>query len=140
MCHDTVKLDYLYSDVQIEIDAGIANLIKLIWKHGFRTSGSCQEHVTGFAWIMFDCINDAREFIRLIHNQLILKYGDLWWMGNSEDALGPRALGMHNSSTSTPAWSFNFPLCGGGISALIPLSDVSKVESLLSERPTPFYN
>jgi hypothetical protein len=47
------------------IDELIAPLLAEIWKAGIRTLHSCQENPSGFVWIEFDSVLEARRFVHV---------------------------------------------------------------------------
>lgn len=51
------------SDYMIEVDEGIAPLLKAIWNSGITTCNSCQENKPGIIWIEFLRSKDAEAFL-----------------------------------------------------------------------------
>jgi hypothetical protein len=51
------------SGYMIEVDAGIAPLLKAIWNLGIATCNSCQENKPGIVWIEFLRSEDAEAFL-----------------------------------------------------------------------------
>ncbi|HEX7445057.1 MAG TPA: hypothetical protein VF300_01585 [Methanothrix sp.] len=47
----------------IEVDEGIAPLLKAIWSFGITTCNSCQENRPGVVWIEFLTMGDAEAFL-----------------------------------------------------------------------------
>ncbi|MFB3765693.1 MAG: hypothetical protein ACE14P_10675 [Methanotrichaceae archaeon] len=56
----------------IEVDEGIAPLIKAIWNLGIATCNSCQENKPGVIWIEFSSAEDAEIFMGRIASGLDL--------------------------------------------------------------------
>lgn len=51
------------SNTMIEVDEGIALLLKDIWDCGIITCNSCQENRPGIIWIEFLAVEDAEAFL-----------------------------------------------------------------------------
>ena len=51
---------------EAEVDAGIADLILVIWMSGIDTLMSCQETEPGRAWIEFPTVQDALKFLNRV--------------------------------------------------------------------------
>jgi len=51
------------SNGMIEVDEGIAPLLKAIWDFGITTCNSCQENRPGVVWIEFPTTEDAEAFL-----------------------------------------------------------------------------
>ena len=51
------------SNGMIEVDEGIAPLLKAIWSFGITTCNSCQENRPGVVWIEFLTSEDAEAFL-----------------------------------------------------------------------------
>lgn len=51
------------SDYMIEVDEGIAPLLKAVWNSGIMTCNSCQENKPGIVWIEFLRSEDAEAFL-----------------------------------------------------------------------------
>jgi hypothetical protein len=54
----------------IEVDEGIAPLLKALWDLGITTCNSCQENKPGIAWIEFLAAEDAEAFLTCIISSL----------------------------------------------------------------------
>lgn len=54
------------SNMMIEVDEGIAPLLKAIWNWGIITCNSCQENKPGIMWIEFLAAEDAEAFLTRI--------------------------------------------------------------------------
>jgi hypothetical protein len=61
--HKQIKISHPDSDETIEVDEGIAPLIKAIWNLGISTCNSCQENMPGIVWIEFLTARDVEEFL-----------------------------------------------------------------------------
>ena len=59
--HPQVKVNWYGS--KIEVDAGIVDLLKLVWQEGFETSNSCQDN-DGKVWIQFTHLRDYKQLVR----------------------------------------------------------------------------
>jgi hypothetical protein len=69
-------------DMSAEVDVELAPLITEIWRAGWSTWLSCQEHsMTGKAWIAFDFVDEAEAFLNAVaqHNR---RAGALWCRAN----------------------------------------------------------
>ena len=53
-------------DMKAEIDAGIAPLIRELWKAGIRTFNSCQENKPGIIWIEIATVDDGIAFLNIV--------------------------------------------------------------------------
>ncbi len=62
--HPTVKLTAPWGE-EIDIDKGLAKLIRLVWDHGIKTHQSCQEWEPGWACIEFRTVHDTEAFLNL---------------------------------------------------------------------------
>jgi len=51
------------SNLAIEVDEGIATLLKAIWDFGIKTCNSCQENKPGTIWIEFISTEDVEAFL-----------------------------------------------------------------------------
>ena len=51
------------SNQAIDVDEGIANLLKAIWNYGIKTCNSCQENKPGTIWIEFISTEDVEAFL-----------------------------------------------------------------------------
>lgn len=51
------------SNLAIEVDEGIATLLKVIWDFGIKTCNSCQENKPGTIWIEFISTEDVEAFL-----------------------------------------------------------------------------
>jgi len=51
------------SNKMVEVDRGIAPLLKAIWNLGIATCNSCQENKPGLVWIEFLQADDAEAFL-----------------------------------------------------------------------------
>jgi hypothetical protein len=51
------------SNGMIEVDEGIAPLLKALWNFGITTCNSCQENRPGVVWIEFLTTEDAEAFL-----------------------------------------------------------------------------
>lgn len=60
------------SGYMIEVDEGIAALLKAVWDLGISTCNSCQENKPGIAWIEFLECEDAEKFLTRIISGLDL--------------------------------------------------------------------
>jgi hypothetical protein len=58
------------SDNMIEVDEGIAPLLKAIWNSGITTCNSCQENKPGIIWIEFLWSDDAEAFLTRVTSGL----------------------------------------------------------------------
>ena len=48
----------------VEIDAGLVNLVRALWRRGYDTVGSCQHEAgTTVAWVAFATLADAERFV-----------------------------------------------------------------------------
>jgi hypothetical protein len=57
--HETVSLRY--GDQEAAIDRGVAPLVLALWRHGIRTSGSCERAPDAHsAWVGFPTLADAK--------------------------------------------------------------------------------
>jgi hypothetical protein len=55
----------------IDIDVEIVDLIKLIWKSGIDTRGSCQDNIpSGYIWIYFSHVSEMNRFYNVIFRGL----------------------------------------------------------------------
>ena len=54
----------------IEVDEGIAPLLKAIWNLGIATCNSCQENKPGVIWIEFSRAEDAETFLTRVASGL----------------------------------------------------------------------
>lgn len=54
------------SSQMVEVDEGIAPLLKAIWDLGITTCNSCQENKPGLMWIEFLLVEDAEAFLTRI--------------------------------------------------------------------------
>ncbi len=54
----------------VEVDEGIAPLLKAIWDLGITTCNSCQENKPGIVWIEFLAAEDAEVFLTRIVSRL----------------------------------------------------------------------
>ena len=61
--HKQIKISHPDSDETIEVDEGIAPLIKAIWNLGISTCNSCQENMPGIVWIEFLTARDVEAFL-----------------------------------------------------------------------------
>jgi hypothetical protein len=61
--HKQIEISHPDSDETIEVDEGIAPLIKEIWNLGISTCNSCQENMPGIVWIEFLTARDVEEFL-----------------------------------------------------------------------------
>ena len=50
------------------VDAGMAPLLKAVWKCDIFTVMSCQENHPGISWICFWFIEDLQKFLSILHN------------------------------------------------------------------------
>jgi hypothetical protein len=60
------------SNEMIEVDEGLAPLLKEIWDFGIRTCNSCQENKPGTMWIEFLTSEDVEAFLTRIISSLDL--------------------------------------------------------------------
>ena len=60
------------SNEMIEVDEGVAPLLKAIWDFGIRTCNSCQENKPGTIWIEFLKSEDMEAFLTRIISGLDL--------------------------------------------------------------------
>jgi hypothetical protein len=74
----------------IEVDEGIAPLLKAIWDSGIVTCNSCQENKPGIIWIEFLAAEDAEAFLTRIISGL-----DPINSPDAEDWLYPRMMGAN---------------------------------------------
>ena len=51
------------SNEMIEVDEGVAPLLKAVWDFGIRTCNSCQENKPGIIWIEFPTSEDVEAFL-----------------------------------------------------------------------------
>ncbi|CAN5656289.1 hypothetical protein BH23THE1_BH23THE1_32100 [soil metagenome] len=61
------QVDVVCFDQNIKVDAGIANLLKLIWKEGVRTYNSCQDNL-GKIYIEMD-LDDFKSIVEISKHQ-----------------------------------------------------------------------
>ncbi len=61
--HKQVEILDPISGYLIEVDEGLATLLKAIWNLGISTCNSCQENKPGIAWIEFLRCEDAEAFL-----------------------------------------------------------------------------
>jgi hypothetical protein len=54
------------SNKMVEVDEGIAPLLKAIWNLGITTCNSCQENKPGLIWIEFLQAEDAEAFLTCV--------------------------------------------------------------------------
>lgn len=54
------------SNLAIEVDEGIATLLKAIWDFGIKTCNSCQENKPGTIWIEFISTEDVEAFLNRV--------------------------------------------------------------------------
>lgn len=80
----------------IEVDEGIAALLKAIWDLGISTCNSCQENKPGIAWIEFLQCKDAEAFLTRMISGL-----DLVNSSKADKRLSIRIMGQ------TGGWQFN---------------------------------
>jgi len=64
--HKQIAIYDLSSNQTIEVDEGIASLLKAIWDFGIRTCNSCQENKPGTIWIEFISAEDVEAFLTRI--------------------------------------------------------------------------
>lgn len=58
------------SNQMIEVDEGIAPLLKALWDLGIETCNSCQENKPGIRWIEFLGAEDAEAFLTRVISRL----------------------------------------------------------------------
>jgi hypothetical protein len=61
--HKQMAILDLTSNQMVEVDEGIAPLLKAIWNLGIITCNSCQENKPGLIWIEFLQAEDAEAFL-----------------------------------------------------------------------------
>lgn len=61
--HKQIKISHPDSEETIEVDEGIAPLIKTIWNLGISTCNSCQENMPGIVWMEFLTARDVEAFL-----------------------------------------------------------------------------
>jgi hypothetical protein len=66
------------SNEMIEVDEGLAPLLKEIWDFGIRTCNSCQENKPGTMWIEFLTSEDVEALILLTALKRITAYTQEW--------------------------------------------------------------
>ncbi len=64
--HKQVMIFNSVLNEMIEVDEGIAPLLKAIWNLGIATCNSCQENKPGIIWIEFSRAEDAEIFLTRI--------------------------------------------------------------------------
>src|SRR4051794_9409681 len=69
--HEQVTVQHP-TEGEIEVDAGIAPLLKVLWKAGVDTSMSCQCTEGERVWIEFPTSCDVERFLLLVANHLDL--------------------------------------------------------------------
>lgn len=130
MCHKTIQMKDP-NDIVVDIDAGISSLIQSIWDREFITDGSCEEIEPGWFWLKFPDIAVGRRFISEVAERIRVHYPDVHVNQSHEDYLCIRAHGIPGINTTTPPWKIMFPYYGG-LSFWIPLSDLPRLERILS--------
>lgn len=61
----------------IEVDEGIAELLKCLWQLNIATSNSCQENQNGIMWIDFDSSRDVEIFLNSLFYNIENRKGKL---------------------------------------------------------------
>jgi hypothetical protein len=61
--HKQIEILDPTSGCLIEVDEGLATLLKAIWNLRISTCNSCQENKPGIAWIEFPRCEDAEAFL-----------------------------------------------------------------------------
>lgn len=68
--HKQVMIHNPALNYKIEVDEGIAPLLKAMWDLGIETCNSCQENTPGIIWIEFSRVGDAEIFLTRIASGL----------------------------------------------------------------------
>jgi hypothetical protein len=68
--HKQIAIFHPDSNETIEVDEGIAPLIKAIWNLGISTCNSCQENMPGVVWIEFLTAKDVEAFLSRVVSRL----------------------------------------------------------------------
>jgi hypothetical protein len=102
----------------VEVDAGIADLLVLLWDAGISTSFSCEDNEPGIMWIEFISSHDAEQFITLavpqnrgsIYDQAMGKADTQKWQYTTRllDFSKWQNLGSRHPSTDKP--EFHIPI------------------------------
>jgi len=84
------------SNQMIEVDVGIAPLLKAIWGFGITTCNSCQENKPGITWIEFLRAEDAEAFLTRVVSGL-----DPFNSPEADNWLYSRIIGLNGG------WQYN---------------------------------
>lgn len=90
------------------IDKGIATLLQAIWKHGIRTTNSCEENQPGIVWIEFLTIGELNKFLNLI--AVYPKKNEIFWK-----TLYSRII----SNSEKDNWKYNINIIDWGVDVKI---------------------
>lgn len=96
-------------DWEAEIDEELAPLITELWRAGWETSRSCQEHIeTGYVWVEFRNPLHVEDFVRAVApydcgRGSLWSRATMWGFGN----LGAEPIPHGDDHDTTDAWIYH---------------------------------